>query len=170
MCLSLQLLEYGQFCSHEPICCMRLRSTMTPWQCQQQPVLVQLLPSASCPGSSFALRCWCPACTPVQALAQRSDHLAVIAAFNAWTAARAAGGRGAGADFARQHFLSDQVGWSGVPSVLQTGGGGGLGVCWYGVLPVVDLMSEGWVESTSQRHVHHTHPMEQQTRAAPAIS
>lgn len=44
-----------------------------------------------------------------QALAQRSDHLALIAAFNAWTAARAAGGRGAGADFARQHFLSEQV-------------------------------------------------------------
>jgi hypothetical protein len=52
----------------------------------------------------------CHAVRAVQAVAQRSDHLAVIAAFNAWSAARAAGGRGAGADFARQHFLSDQVG------------------------------------------------------------
>lgn len=45
----------------------------------------------------------------VQALTQRSDHLAVIAAFTAWSSARAAGGRAAGAEFARQHFLSDQV-------------------------------------------------------------
>jgi len=34
----------------------------------------------------------------------------VITAFNGWLTARAAGGRGAAADFARQNFLSDQVG------------------------------------------------------------
>jgi hypothetical protein len=45
----------------------------------------------------------------VQAYSQRSDHLAVVAAYNGWVAARAAGGRSAGADFARQHFLSEQV-------------------------------------------------------------
>jgi hypothetical protein len=46
---------------------------------------------------------------PSQAFAQRSDHLALIAAFNGWVAARAVGGRGSGTDFARQHFLSEQV-------------------------------------------------------------
>jgi hypothetical protein len=45
----------------------------------------------------------------LQAYRQRSDHLAVVAAYNGWVAARAAGGRGAGADFARQHFVSEQV-------------------------------------------------------------
>lgn len=45
----------------------------------------------------------------VQAYSQRSDHLAVVAAYNGWVAARAAGGRSAGADFARQHFVSEQV-------------------------------------------------------------
>lgn len=65
-------------------------------------------------------------CPPtLQALAQRSDHLALIAAFNAWTAARAAGGRGAGADFARQHFLSEQVRTRGFDF--------GAGVCVVGV-------------------------------------
>eukprot|EP00775_Hariotina_reticulata_P004412 gene4412-4665_t len=44
-----------------------------------------------------------------QAYSQRSDHLAVIAAFNGWIAARTAGGRSGGVDFARQYSLSDQV-------------------------------------------------------------
>lgn len=58
-----------------------------------------------------------PTHSPKQAFAQRSDHLAVIAAFNAWSAAKAAGGRGAAADFARQHFMSDQVGFEKVRGV-----------------------------------------------------
>eukprot|EP00882_Tetradesmus_deserticola_P011147 GHRQ01011788.1.p1 GENE.GHRQ01011788.1~~GHRQ01011788.1.p1 ORF type:complete len:340 (+),score=172.49 GHRQ01011788.1:429-1448(+) len=44
-----------------------------------------------------------------QAYSQRSDHLAAVAAYNGWVAARAAGGRSAGAEFARQHFVSEQV-------------------------------------------------------------
>jgi hypothetical protein len=63
-------------------------------------------------------------CPPLQALVQRSDHLAVIAAFNAWTAARASGGRGAAADFARSHFMNDQVGaWGAWFGVGGRGGG-----------------------------------------------
>jgi hypothetical protein len=46
---------------------------------------------------------------PLQAYSQRSDHLAAVAAYNGWVAARAAGGRGAAADFVRQHFVSEQV-------------------------------------------------------------
>lgn len=44
-----------------------------------------------------------------QAYAQRSDHLAIVAAFNGWAAARASGGRSAGSDFARASWLSEQV-------------------------------------------------------------
>ncbi|KAF8055672.1 DHX57 [Scenedesmus sp. PABB004] len=44
-----------------------------------------------------------------QAYAQRSDHLALVAAFDGWSAARAAGGRGAGREFAQANFVSEQV-------------------------------------------------------------
>jgi hypothetical protein len=50
-----------------------------------------------------------PSALPLQAYSQRSDHLAAVAAYNGWVAARAAGGRGAAAEFARQHFVSEQV-------------------------------------------------------------
>jgi len=57
---------------------------------------------------------WCtvthhPSCWSLQAYSQRSDHLALIAAFNGWSGARAAGGRLTGAEFARQYSLSEQV-------------------------------------------------------------
>eukprot|EP00879_Flechtneria_rotunda_P019881 GHRR01020897.1.p1 GENE.GHRR01020897.1~~GHRR01020897.1.p1 ORF type:complete len:959 (+),score=404.55 GHRR01020897.1:326-3202(+) len=44
-----------------------------------------------------------------QAISQRSDHLAVIAAFNGWSAAKASGGRSASVDFCQQYFVSEQV-------------------------------------------------------------
>jgi ATP-dependent RNA helicase DHX57 len=39
----------------------------------------------------------------------KSDHLAVVAAYNGWVAAVERGGRGAGQDFCAQHFVSDQA-------------------------------------------------------------
>jgi hypothetical protein len=50
----------------------------------------------------------------MQAYAQRSDHLAIIAAFNGWLAARGACGRAGGGEFARRHWLSEQARWLGV--------------------------------------------------------
>lgn len=40
----------------------------------------------------------------------RSDHLALVAAFAGWEAARRRGGRRAAAEFSGRNFLSDQVG------------------------------------------------------------
>jgi ATP-dependent RNA helicase DHX57 len=43
------------------------------------------------------------------AFKQRSDHIALIGAYNAWAGALAAGGRRAAAELAGRCFLSDQV-------------------------------------------------------------
>jgi HrpA-like RNA helicase len=43
------------------------------------------------------------------AYAYRSDHLALVAAFAGWEAARRQGGRRAAAEFASQNFVSDQA-------------------------------------------------------------
>ena len=41
--------------------------------------------------------------------AHKSDHLAIVAAFNGWQAARERGGPGAGRAFCEEHFLSGQT-------------------------------------------------------------
>lgn len=105
---------------------MSTGQTPPPSHLPQSCAPIVLLPTL-CPHAPTAVP---PYTHTLQALAQRSDHLAVIAAFNAWTAARAAGGRGAAADFARTHFMNDQVGCTGLAQpqrlCVAPGGGGGL--------------------------------------------
>jgi hypothetical protein len=47
----------------------------------------------------------------------KSDHLALVVAFDAWQRALDGGGRGAAAAFCAQHFISHQVPCSGATQV-----------------------------------------------------